>query len=54
VLDIDRGSVVTILPIGRGADAAAYDPERHRVFSSNGADGTLTVIQQSGADSYTG
>jgi YVTN family beta-propeller protein len=52
VVNADNGAVLATLPIGRGTDAAAYDPVRHRVFSSNGADGDLTVIQQTGADHY--
>ncbi len=47
------GAVVATLPIGKGTDAAAYDPSHHRVFSSNGRDGTLSVIQQNDADHYT-
>ena len=45
------GSVVSILPIGKHTDAAAYDGRTKRVFSSNG-EGTLSVIQQDGADRY--
>ena len=52
VLNTDTGAVVATLPIDRGPDAAAYDAKRHRVLSSNGIDGTLTVIQQSGPDAY--
>ena len=37
----DKGAVVTQLPIGRGTDAAAFDPVRKLIFSSNGADGTI-------------
>ena len=47
------GAVVATLPIGKGTDAAAYDASHHRVFSSNGRDGTLSVIQQDGPDKYT-
>jgi DNA-binding beta-propeller fold protein YncE len=46
VLDATAGSVVTKLPIGRGSDAIAFDSKRRRVFSSNGADGTITVYQE--------
>lgn len=52
VADAKTGKVVTELPIGRGNDAVAYDPVRRRVFSSNGVDGTISVYQQNGADSY--
>ena len=53
VFDANDGHVVSRLPIGRGSDAIAYDPTRRRVFSSNGADGTVSVFQQTGADTYT-
>ena len=52
VVDSATGHVVATLPIGRGSDAVAFDPKRHRVFSSNGADGTITVYQQDGPDRY--
>lgn len=52
VVDAVNGRVVAALPIGRGNDAMAYDPSHHRVFSSNGLDGTLSVYQQVSADSY--
>jgi DNA-binding beta-propeller fold protein YncE len=51
VLNADTGAPVAALPIGLGTDAAAYDPVRHVVFSSNGS-GTLSVIQQNSPDSY--
>ena len=52
VMNAENGGVVAKLPIGRGSDAVAYDPTRHRVFSSNGLDGTVSVFQQVGADRY--
>jgi DNA-binding beta-propeller fold protein YncE len=52
VVDTDKGAVVASLPIGKGSDAAAFDTGRKRVFSSNGADGTLSVIQQTDANTY--
>ncbi len=52
VLDTDTGREVAALPIGAGTDAAAFDPVRRRVFSSNGRDGTLSVIQQVDPDTY--
>lgn len=45
VLDADSGKIVTTLPIGKGVDAAAFDPETGQAFSSNG-DGTLTVVHE--------
>ncbi len=38
--------------IGRGSDGTVYDPELGLVFSSNGIDGTLTVIHQDTPDEY--
>jgi YVTN family beta-propeller protein len=51
VVNATNGAVVSTLPIGKRTDAAAYDSRSKRVFSSNG-DGTLSVIQQQGADQY--
>jgi YVTN family beta-propeller protein len=45
VVNTDTGAVVATLPIGQGTDAAAFDPKRKRVFSSNG-EGTLSIIQE--------
>jgi DNA-binding beta-propeller fold protein YncE len=44
VLDADRGKVLATLPIGRGSDGCVFDPDRGLAFSSNGGDGTLTVV----------
>lgn len=52
VVDADDGHVVAELPIGLGTDAAAFDPSHKRAFSSNGKDGTLSVIQEDGPDAY--
>ena len=52
VINTDTGKLVATAPIGKGSDAVAYDPKRRRVFSSNGLDGTLTMIQQNDADTY--
>jgi DNA-binding beta-propeller fold protein YncE len=51
VVAADDGRVVASFPIGRGTDAAAFDPVRKRAFSAN-ADGTLSVIAEKGPDSY--
>ena len=52
IVDADSGKVVATVNIGKGPDAAAYDPESKLVFSSNG-EGTLTVVSQESADQYT-
>ena len=52
VLDTDSGREVASAPIGLGTDSAAFDPVRRRAFSSNGKDGTISVIQEVDADTY--
>jgi YVTN family beta-propeller protein len=52
VVDADSGKVVTSLPIGKGTDAAAFDPQRNLAFSSN-RDGTLSVIQENDPNNFT-
>jgi YVTN family beta-propeller protein len=52
VVDTDTGATVTSVPIGAGSDAAAFDAKRKRVFSSNGRDGTLSVIQEKDANTF--
>jgi DNA-binding beta-propeller fold protein YncE len=51
VVAASDGRIVASFPIGRGTDAAAFDPVRKRAFSAN-ADGTLSVIAEKGPDSY--
>lgn len=52
VVDTNTGRTVARLPIGRGSDAVAFDPVRRRFFSSNGADGTISVYQQVSPNRY--
>jgi DNA-binding beta-propeller fold protein YncE len=51
VVNADTGKLVATLPIGNGTDAAAFDPKRKRIFSSN-ADGTISVIAEKSADKF--
>jgi len=51
VVDSTTGKVVATPAIGGSPDAAAYDPARKLIFTSND-DGTLTVIADRGADKY--
>jgi DNA-binding beta-propeller fold protein YncE len=53
VVAADSGKVVTTIPIGDGPDAVAFDPERKLIFSSNGQDGTITIIKEESADKYS-
>jgi DNA-binding beta-propeller fold protein YncE len=52
VTDCLSGKHVGTVVIGRGSDAAAYDADLGLVFSSNGLDGTLTVVHQETPDDY--
>ena len=45
-------SAVARVAIGLGPDAAAFADDLGFVFSSNGIDGTLTVIHQESPDQY--
>jgi YVTN family beta-propeller protein len=53
VTDSTDGRHVAEVPIGEGPDAAAYDAGRGLVFSSNGHDGTLTMIHEDDPDHYS-
>jgi DNA-binding beta-propeller fold protein YncE len=48
VLDADSGKILASLPIGRGSDGCVFDPDRGLAFSSNGGEGTLTVVKEEG------
>ena len=51
-VDAESGRVVATAPIGKGVDAVEYDPETATVLTSNGSEGTLTVIHQDAPDAY--
>ncbi len=44
VVDYDSGKQIASAEIGDGPDAAGYDPKAQLAFSSNGGDGTLSVV----------
>lgn len=51
VTDANDGHRVATVAIGKGPDAAAFDPQTRLVYSSN-HDGTLTVVHEDDADHY--
>ena len=51
-VDTDSGATVATVPTGPGTDAAAFDPKRKLVFSSNGIDGTLSVIAEKDPNTF--
>ncbi len=46
VVDAKTGNILTSLPTGAGTDGAAFDPGLGFALSSNGTDGTMTVVRQ--------
>jgi len=44
VVDAESGKQLATAAIGDGPDAAGYDPKNQLAFSSNGEDGTLSVV----------
>jgi DNA-binding beta-propeller fold protein YncE len=53
IVDADSGKVLATPAIGEGPDAAAFDPGTKLIFSSNGEDGTLTVIREAGKNQFS-
>ena len=52
VMNADDGQIIATPAIGKGPDAAAFDPITHLAYSSNGEDGTLTVIHETDDDKF--
>ena len=52
IVNARTGKVVARLPIGRGNDTVVYDAAAHRIFTANGLDGNVVMIDQAGPDSY--
>jgi DNA-binding beta-propeller fold protein YncE len=48
ILNADDGRILAALPIGQGTDGALFNPATMEAFSSNGADGTLSIVKESG------
>jgi YVTN family beta-propeller protein len=53
VVNADTGKVVATVAIGNGPDATSFDAGKGLVFSSNGQDGTITVVKQESPDKYS-
>lgn len=53
ILDADSGKVVAEVPIGEGVDANGFDPELGIALSSNGGDGTLTIVHEDSPDKFS-
>ncbi len=46
VMDADSGKVIQTLEIGPGPDGCVFDAKKKLIFSSNGGDGTISVIRE--------
>ncbi len=53
VVDTVTGKLVGTPAIGKGPDAAVFDPTYHIAISSNGQDGTLTLIGEDAKKMFT-
>jgi DNA-binding beta-propeller fold protein YncE len=53
VVNTASGRVIAIPEIGQGPDAAAFDPALGIAFSSNGRDGTLTLVKEETLTDFT-
>ncbi|HRH59953.1 MAG TPA: YncE family protein [Chitinophagaceae bacterium] len=52
VLDATSGKVIDKLSIGEGCDGVAFDNTTKTIFTSNGEDGTMTVIKEKSANEF--
>lgn len=52
IVDMRSGKVVATPVIGKGPDGAAFDPRAHLAFTSNGQDGTITVVREEGGGRF--
>ena len=50
VLDYQSGKMLGVANIGNSPDAAGFDPRYKIAFSSNGGDGTLTIVDANRAE----
>jgi YVTN family beta-propeller protein len=53
VLNAENGKVITTVPIGSGVDGAGFDAGTDMAFSSNGGDGTLTVVHEDSPEKFS-
>lgn len=52
VFDTRTGKELTSMPIGKGVDDLAFDPESKRIYAPCGGDGLIYVYQQGENDEY--
>jgi DNA-binding beta-propeller fold protein YncE len=52
IVNSEDGKILDALPIGAGTDGATFNPSTMEAFSSNGGDGTLTIIKENSPTSF--
>ena len=52
VSDAKAGKLMTTVAIGAGTDGAAFDAKHKLAFSSNGLDGTISVVREVSASKF--
>jgi DNA-binding beta-propeller fold protein YncE len=52
ILNAKDGKIITTIPIGPATDGAAFNPRTMEAFSSNGGDGTLTIVKENSPTSF--
>ncbi|MBX3749930.1 MAG: YncE family protein [Opitutaceae bacterium] len=52
VFDVATGGIVASPAIGRNNDVIVFDPEARKIYTANGLDGTLVIINQVDANRY--
>jgi hypothetical protein len=52
-MNAENGKVITTVPIGSGVDGAGFDAGTEMAFSSNGGDGTLTVVHEDSPEKFS-
>jgi len=52
ILDASSGKILGTPVIGKGTDACAFDDSTSLAFSSNGGDGTITVVEEQPAGTF--
>jgi DNA-binding beta-propeller fold protein YncE len=52
ILNAADGKIITTLEIGKGTDGALFNPKTREAFSSQGADGTLTIVKENSPTSF--
>jgi YVTN family beta-propeller protein len=53
VIDATNGKIVDKITIGDGCDGVAFDTATKNIYTSNGSDGTVTVVHEANATKFT-